>query len=63
MIGASNASILSTLEPVITVFLAALLLSEKINAMQLVGGGFILTSVILLHLPMRRRLTQAALNA
>lgn len=63
MIGASNASILSTLEPVMTVFLAALLLSENINVMQLVGGGFILTSVILLHLPMRRRLTQAALNA
>lgn len=63
MIGASNAAILSTLEPIITVFLAALILSEDINPLQLAGGGFIIASVVLLHLPMRRRLPQAAVNA
>lgn len=62
MIGASNAAILSTLEPIITVFLAALILSEDISPLQLAGGGLIIASVVLLHLPMRRHLHRAAVN-
>ena len=37
LIGATNASIISTLEPLITVLLSALLLGERITALQ--GGG------------------------
>jgi drug/metabolite transporter (DMT)-like permease len=39
---------LSTLEPVVTVLLAAWLFSEKLLPMAMVGGGLILVAVILL---------------
>jgi len=59
-IGASNAAILSAVEPVITILLAAVLLAERIKNLQLAGGALILVSVLLLHLPRRRyRLTKA----
>lgn len=47
-IGPANASMLSTLEPVVTVLLAALLLGETLPPMTLMGGSLILASVILL---------------
>jgi drug/metabolite transporter (DMT)-like permease len=47
-IGPANASMLSTLEPVSTVLLAALLLGETLLPMTLLGGSLILASVILL---------------
>ncbi len=52
-IGASRASILSTMEPVLTVVWAAILLGEYIKPIQYVGGGLIIASVILLNLPSR----------
>jgi drug/metabolite transporter (DMT)-like permease len=47
-IGPTNAAMLSTLEPVVTVLLAALLLGETLKPLSLVGGGLILVAVGLL---------------
>jgi drug/metabolite transporter (DMT)-like permease len=47
-IGPTNASMLSTLEPVVTVILAATLLGDILKPTALLGGGLILTAVILL---------------
>ncbi len=47
-IGPTNAAMLSTLEPVVTVLLAAWLFGEKLMPIVLVGGGLILAAVVLL---------------
>ena len=47
-IGPTNAAMLSTLEPVVTVLLAAWLFGEKLTPIVMVGGGLILVAVILL---------------
>jgi drug/metabolite transporter (DMT)-like permease len=47
-IGPTNASMLSTLEPVVTVFLAAILLHDTLKPAALLGGCLILAAVILL---------------
>ena len=47
-IGPTNAAMLSTLEPVVTVLLAAWLFGEKLMPIVMVGGGLILVAVILL---------------
>jgi len=47
-IGPTNAAMLSTLEPAVTVLLAALLLGEALKPLALVGGGLILVAVGLL---------------
>jgi drug/metabolite transporter (DMT)-like permease len=47
-IGPTNASMLSTLEPVVTVLLAAWIFSEVLKPIVLLGGGLILIAVILL---------------
>lgn len=47
-IGPTNASLLSTLEPVVTVLLAAWLFSERLEPITLVGGALILVAVIVL---------------
>lgn len=49
-IGAINASIISTLEPVITVLLSMILLHEKITPLQVGGGILILGSILFLQL-------------
>jgi len=48
MIGPTNAAMLSTLEPMVTVLLSAWLFQERLNAISLLGGGLILVAVILL---------------
>jgi drug/metabolite transporter (DMT)-like permease len=45
-IGPTNAAMLSTLEPVVTVLLAAWLLNETLQPAALLGGGLILLAVI-----------------
>ncbi|SUA89224.1 DMT family transporter [Pandoraea pulmonicola] len=45
-LGAGRASMLSTLEPVVTVLLAAMLLGETLSAAQLGGGALILAGVL-----------------
>ncbi|HJV88001.1 MAG TPA: DMT family transporter [Noviherbaspirillum sp.] len=47
-IGAAQASIISTLEPVITLCLGVALLGESVSGGQLAGGAMVLTAVILL---------------
>lgn len=47
-IGPTNAAMLSTLEPVVTVGLAALLLEEGLKPLTMVGGVLILSAVCLL---------------
>lgn len=44
----TDASMLSTLEPAVTVFLAAVLLGESLPPLSLLGGGLILAAVVLL---------------
>jgi len=56
-IGPTNAAMISTLEPVVTVALAALLLGETLEPVTLLGGGLILAAVLLLT---RDELRQAA---
>ncbi|MFH1760840.1 MAG: DMT family transporter [bacterium] len=46
-IGPVNAAMLSTLEPVVTVLLAAICLSETLSPLTWIGGGLILTAVLL----------------
>jgi drug/metabolite transporter (DMT)-like permease len=48
LIGPTDASMLSTLEPVVTVLLAALLFGELLQPLTLFGGGLILAAVLLL---------------
>ncbi len=48
MIGPINAAMLSTLEPVVTVLLAAWLFGEKLGTVVMLGGGLILVAVVLL---------------
>ena len=48
MIGPTNAAMLSTLEPVVTVLLAAWLFQERLTPVALLGGGLILVAVVLL---------------
>jgi drug/metabolite transporter (DMT)-like permease len=47
-IGPTNAALLSTLEPAVTVVLAALLLGERLQPLSLLGGSLILLAVVLL---------------
>lgn len=47
-IGPTNAAMLSTLEPVVTVLLAGLLFAERLQPLTILGGGLILVAVILL---------------
>jgi drug/metabolite transporter (DMT)-like permease len=48
-VGPSRASIISTVEPPITVALAFLIFGEQLSAIQLVGGALVLASVVLLQ--------------
>jgi drug/metabolite transporter (DMT)-like permease len=47
-IGPTNASMLSTLEPAVTVLLAGLIFGEQLEPITIAGGGLILAAVILL---------------
>jgi drug/metabolite transporter (DMT)-like permease len=46
-VGASMASVLSTVEPATTVLLAVLFLGETANGVQLVGGALLLAAIVL----------------
>jgi drug/metabolite transporter (DMT)-like permease len=53
-VGSSEAAILSTAEPPVTVVLAFLILGERLTVPQLAGGALVLAAVVLLQLPARR---------
>jgi drug/metabolite transporter (DMT)-like permease len=48
-VGPSRASIISTVEPLVTVGLAFAVFGERLGPTQLVGGGLVLASVVLLQ--------------
>jgi drug/metabolite transporter (DMT)-like permease len=48
-VGPSRASIISTVEPLVTVVLAFIVFGESLTALQLAGGALVLASVILLQ--------------
>src|SRR5918997_3190239 len=52
-VGPSAASILSTLEPVVTVALAAAAFGESLSAIQLAGGALVLSAVVVMQWPAR----------
>jgi drug/metabolite transporter (DMT)-like permease len=60
LVGPSEAAILSTFEPPVTVALAFLVLGERLTPAQLVGGALVLAAVIVLQLPARRATREPA---
>jgi drug/metabolite transporter (DMT)-like permease len=59
-VGPSTAAILSTVEPVVTVSLAAAAFGEVLTAVQLLGGALVLATVFVLNAPARRRVAPTA---
>lgn len=49
IIGASRAGVVGTLEPLVTVVLAAAVLGSVLSAVQIVGGALVLAASILVH--------------
>jgi drug/metabolite transporter (DMT)-like permease len=47
-VGPTNASILATVEPLVTVLLAFIVFGETLAAVQLLGGGIVLAAVVVL---------------
>jgi drug/metabolite transporter (DMT)-like permease len=62
-VGPTVASILSTVEPVVTVALAFLVFGEVLGPLQLLGGGLVLGSVLVLHARRRPRLGRRRYDA
>jgi drug/metabolite transporter (DMT)-like permease len=54
-VGPANAAIVSTVEPVVTVSVAMLWFSERLGALQLLGGALVLAAVVLLQAKVRSR--------
>ncbi len=50
-IGPTFAAVFGTFEPIVTMALSVLLLGERIGVYRIVGGAFVLTSIVLLRLP------------
>ena len=48
-VGPTTTSILSTVEPLVTVTLAFLVFGETLGALQLVGGALVLAAVVVVH--------------
>jgi drug/metabolite transporter (DMT)-like permease len=63
-VGPTTASILATVEPLVTVLLAFLVFGETLGPAQLAGGTLVLGAVIVLHVPRvrRRRATLATVE-
>jgi drug/metabolite transporter (DMT)-like permease len=56
-VGPTTASILSTVEPVVTVLLAFVAFGEVLSTPQLLGGALVLGAVLVLHDKAIRRRT------
>ena len=59
-VGPSAASILSTVEPVVTVALAFVVFGESLGPAQLVGGALVLSAVVGVRAPLRVRVPEPA---
>lgn len=62
IVGATDASLLSTLEPVVTVVLAAMILGEKVQPLMIAGGVLILAAVLLIVNKKKKNGDQAVVN-
>jgi len=51
--GASHASIVASIGPIITIFFGAIFLDEPVTAFQLLGAGLVLAGVLTISLPSR----------
>lgn len=49
-IGAADASLVSTVEPLVTIALSAAILGERLNCLQLAGGALIIAALLALNL-------------
>jgi drug/metabolite transporter (DMT)-like permease len=52
--GPTSASILATVEPIVTVLLAFLVFGETLGAVQIAGGTLVLAAVLVLSMPLPR---------
>jgi drug/metabolite transporter (DMT)-like permease len=52
-VGAPRASIIGTVEPILTLIFTRVFLGEEMQPIQLIGGAFIIASVLLLQLGSR----------
>ncbi len=57
-VGPTTASILATVEPLVTVMLAFVVFGERLGALQLAGGALVVAAVLVLRLPLGGRLRQ-----
>jgi drug/metabolite transporter (DMT)-like permease len=48
-VGPTTASILATVEPLVTVLLAFLVFGERLGPVQILGGSLVLAAVLVLH--------------
>ena len=48
IIGPVKTSLLLNTEPILTIFLAALLLGERLSLIQLIGAGLVIAGIILI---------------
>lgn len=55
LIGAADTSLVSTLEPVLTITLSAIFLGERLGAAQLAGAVLVLSAVLILALSARKK--------
>jgi drug/metabolite transporter (DMT)-like permease len=55
LIGAPQAALISTIEPVVTLTLAAVLLGDRLTPAQLLGAAAVIVAVAVIHLPARAR--------
>lgn len=58
-VGPSTASILSTVEPAMTVIIAAIVLQERLGIQQFLGGALVVTAVLILQVRWQGRLSAA----
>ena len=54
-VGPATASIVSTVEPVVTVATAMAVFGERLGPLQMAGGAFVLGAVVLLQAKVRAR--------
>lgn len=62
LIGPSQSSIISTLEPLVTVLASCFLFGELLTTVQVLGGGAILIAAVLLQLPRKTHNSQFSEN-
>ena len=63
LIGAADTSLVSTLEPVLTITLSAIFLGERLGTAQLAGAVLVLSAVLILALSERKKPPRAGAQA